>query len=307
MNVWRDDPRNWPLPTVASAVTVGVFDGVHLGHQAILAELTARAGKLTSAVVTFDPHPRAIITPGAAPRLITTLGRRIELIGEAGIGQIAVVPFGDRIRNLTPDEFCREVLADGLRARLVVVGEDFHFGRDRSGSVEVLRRLGDHFGFEVDVIDLLSGNTGVVSSTLARSAIAEGRMQAAAEILGRPFELTGLVVEGEHRGQQLGFPTANLAVPPELVFPGRGVYAAEAVLEAKRLPAVVNVGVRPTFAETAETVEAHILDFERSLYGTRLGLEFVSRLRDEMKFASAAELASQIAIDIKKARKLLGA
>lgn len=306
MNVWRDDPRNWPDPVNASAVTIGVFDGVHLGHQAVLASLVAKAGIWTSAVVTFDPHPRALITPGAAPRLITTLGRRIELIGQAGIQRIAVVPFGERIRNLSPDEFCQEVLAEGLRARLVVVGADFHFGRNRSGSVEVLRRLGDHFGFEVAVIDLLSGGSGVVSSTMTRQAIAEGRMEEASEMLGRPFDLTGLVVEGAGRGQQLGFPTANLAVPPELVFPGRGVYAAEAVLETKRFPAVVNVGVRPTFEGTAETVEAHVLDFEGSLYGSQLGLEFVSRIRDEMKFANATALAEQIERDTKRARKLLG-
>jgi riboflavin kinase/FMN adenylyltransferase len=308
MRVLRNEPAGWSPPAGGTAVTIGVFDGVHTGHREVIELLRRRAaamGNLPTALVTFDPHPLAVIAPERAPRMLTTLEQRLEVLEDAGLDVVAVIPFDEGIRNLVPDDFVRLVLAEGLAARLVTVGEDFRFGRDRAGDVDALRRLGDHYGFEVDVADLLIEGDAVVSSTLIRHWVATGDVEEAARAMGRRFELRGTVVAGAHRGAGLGFPTANLAVSNEVILPARGVYAALAGIGGVAHPAVVNVGVRPTFDGTEVTIEAHLLGFDGDLYGQRMRLGFAGRIRDEMRFSGPDELVSRIRDDIDEARRLL--
>ena len=308
MKVMQGPLASWEPFLEGSAVAVGVFDGVHLGHRQVIAGLIARAeqlGRLTPAVLTFDPHPLELVSPARAPRLLTSIDQRLEQLARAGVVATGVLPFTEEIRELKPDEFCEQVLVNGMRARLVAVGDDFRFGRNRTGGVDELRKLGDYFGFEVDVMDLLREDDNPVSSTAIRRAVADGRVEEAAVLLGRRFELRGEVVPGETRGATIGFPTANLANDPAVIIPGRGVYAAYVHLGVDSLPAVVNVGVRPTFdGETETVVEAHILDFDANLYGEELAIVFVQRLRDEQKFGSVEALVQQIGHDVEATRSI---
>lgn len=308
MRVLVGDPGVWTPQPGGVAVSIGVFDGVHLGHRQMLQALfndAASLGDLPMGAITFDRHPLATIAPERAPELISTPDERLALFEEAGLDFAAVLTFDERMRALPPDEFVRLVLADGLGARLVVVGAGFRFGLNAAGDVDELRRLGDHFGFAVEAIQLLETGSGPISSTLIRRALADGDVGAAAGLLGRPFSRTGRVVAGDHRGAGIGFPTANLEIRPGLVIPGRGVYAAYARIADGRLPGVVNIGVRPTFDGVRQVVETHLLDFSGDLYGSDLTLEFVERLRPEQKFDSVAALVDQIGADVDSARSLL--
>ncbi len=307
MKVLRGDFDRWVPPEGGAAVAVGVFDGVHRGHQAVLAGLRARAaelGGLPATVLTFDRHPLEVVAPERAPRLLTAPERKLELLGELGIDTVAVLTFDERARGLTPEEFAADVLVGGVGASLVVVGADFRFGKDRSGDVEELRDLGLGLGYYVEEVELL-GDGAPVSSTRIRAAVAAGDLEAAARDLGRPFEVAGEVVEGDRRGAQIGFPTANLDVAPGLLIPGRGVYAAWADVGGRTRPAVVNVGIRPTFGGEREVVEAHLLDFDGDLYGSAVRLRFVARLRDERRFDGMEELSAQIARDVEAGRSAL--
>ncbi len=307
MKVLDGDFDGWVPPERGAAVAVGVFDGVHRGHQAVLAGLRARAaelGGLPATVLTFDRHPLEVIAPERAPRLLTAPDRKVELLGDLGVDVVAVLTFDERARGLTPEEFAADVLVGGLGASVVAVGADFRFGKDRSGDVDELRDLGLGLGYYVEEVALL-GDGESVSSTRIRAAVAAGDVEAAAAALGRPFELAGTVVEGDRRGAAIGFPTANLDVPANLLLPGRGVYAAWADTAGGAWPAVVNVGVRPTFGGATEVAEAHLLDFDGDLYGTTLRLRFVARLRDERRFAGVDELSAQIARDVEAGRRAL--
>ncbi len=307
MKVLDGDFDGWVPPERGAAVAVGVFDGVHRGHQAVLAGLRARAaelGGLPATVLTFDRHPLEVIAPERAPRLLTAPDRKVELLGDLGVDVVAVLTFDERARGLTPEEFAADVLVGGLGASVVAVGADFRFGKDRSGDVDELRDLGLGLGYYVEEVALL-GDGESVSSTRIRAAVAAGDVEAAAAALGRPFELAGTVVEGDRRGATIGFPTANLDVPANLLLPGRGVYAAWADTAGGAWPAVVNVGVRPTFGGATEVAEAHLLDFDGDLYGTTLRLRFVARLRDERRFAGVDELSAQIARDVEAGRRAL--
>ena len=290
------------------AVSVGGFDGVHLGHRQMLQALVEDAadlGDLPFGAITFDRHPLATIAPDKAPPLITTPEERLALFEEAGLGFAAVLAFDDSMRSLPAEGFVETVLANGLGARLVVVGEGFRFGLDAAGDVDELRRLGDHFGFAVRGVELLETATGPISSTLIRRTVLEGDVEAAAGLMGRPFSRTGRVVAGDHRGSEIGFPTANLEIRPGLLVPARGVYAVVAIVDGDRLPAVVNIGIRPTFDGSREVVEAHLLDYSGDLYGSDLTLEFVDRLRGEIRFGSIEGLVEQIGRDVEHARKRL--
>ncbi|NNC91381.1 MAG: bifunctional riboflavin kinase/FAD synthetase [Acidimicrobiia bacterium] len=305
MKVLVGDPRVWTPQPGGVAVSVGVFDGVHLGHRQMLQELfddTAALADIPIGAITFDRHPLATIAPERAPALLTTPEERLELFEEAGLDFAAVLTFDDRMRSLSPEGFVETVLASGLGARLVVVGDGFRFGLNAGGDVDELRRLGDHFGFAVRGVELLETGGGPISSTLIRQALRDGDVVGAAGLLGRRFARTGRVVAGDHRGTGIGFPTANLEIPEGLAVPARGVYAAVAVLENARMPAVANVGVRPTFDGVREVVEAHLLDFSGDLYGRDLTLEFVERLRPEQRFGSVTDLAEQIGKDVASAR-----
>jgi riboflavin kinase/FMN adenylyltransferase len=310
MRVVTGPPQGWGLPARGRAVTVGVFDGLHAGHRAVLGLLRRRAtelGGLETAVVTFDPHPLAVVAPEHAPRLLTGIAHRLELLEAAGVDVTAVVTFDEEIRLLTPAAFAAGVLAGALHARLVVVGEDFRFGHHRLGNVASLAELGDAHGFAAEILPLVGGQAPV-SSTRVRAMVAAGDVEAAAAALGRPHELRGTVVPGEGRGRALGFPTANVALDPGLAVPGSGVYAVRAGRLGEPLRAgVANVGTRPTFGGGERGLEVHLLDGAADLYGATLRVAFVSRLRDERLFADGGELAAQIEADAAAARRRLGA
>ena len=310
MKVLVGDPSVWNPRPGGVAVSVGVFDGVHLGHRQMLQALfddAAALGDLPIGAITFDRHPLATIAPDRTPTLITTPEERLALFEEAGLDFAAVLTFDEAMRTLPAEGFVETVLADGLGARLVVVGDGFRFGLNAAGDVDELRRLGDHFGFAVRGVELLETGSGPISSTLVRRAVSAGEVEVAAGFLGRPFVRTGRVVAGDHRGSEIGFPTANLEIRPGLLVPARGVYAVVAVLDGERHPAVVNIGVRPTFDGVREVVEAHLLDYSGDLYGSDLTLEFVERLRGERRFDSVEGLVEQIGCDIEQARRRLRA
>ncbi len=312
MKVWRGDPLTWgPPPPTGSAVSIGVFDGVHRGHQAVLADVAQRAGEmggLERVVLTFDQHPRAVVDPAGSPPLLTSLDERLDLLDELGIELAGVLPF-EQIRDTSPEAFVSKILLGALAARLVAVGADFRFGRNRSGDVAYLRHAGTEYGFEVDAIDLSAAAGRPISSTTIRELVQAGDVVRAAELLGRPFAVVGDVVEGDQRGRTIGFPTANVVPSADLVIPRRGVYAATVWIEDRRglrHPAVVNIGVRPTFGGDREVVEAHLLDFDGDLYGKRIGVELRARIRDEQTFSGVDALVAQIRRDTDTARGLLG-
>jgi riboflavin kinase/FMN adenylyltransferase len=298
----------WGLDRTGRAVTIGVFDGVHLGHRRVLDLLGRRAGELglETAVVTFHPHPLALIGPDMVPPLLTGIDHRLELLEGLGVDLVAVLSFDERLRRLTAAEFAAVVLADALAARLVVVGGDFRFGYRRSGNVAALATLGDAHGFAAEVIPLVGGEEPW-SSTRIRQMVAEGDMRGAALALGRPHEVRGRVVHGEGRGSGLGVPTANVEVPAGLALPPQGVYAVRAgPVGAGLIPGVADLGVRPTFNGGAEALEVHLFDYHGDLYGESMRVAFVERLRGEQRFASVGDLVAQMRADVASAQRILG-
>lgn len=302
MKILEGNPTEWQGTTPSgSSVTIGVFDGVHRGHQRVFKELEAEG--LPTVVVTFDRHPLQVVAPEAAPRLLTSLEHRLDLFQEMDIDVVGVLPF-EEVRHLKPREFVEKVVVEAFAARVVAVGTDFRFGHDRTGDVDLLHELGKEFGFAFSPVDLIEGEGQPISSTAIRILVASGRVAEAALALGRLFELRGVVVRGDGRGRRLGVPTANLSVMDELIVPGRGVYAAWAGVDGWR-PAAVNVGVRPTFGGTTEVTEAHILGFDGDLYGDQLALQFHSRIRDELTFDTPEELVAAMARDLEEATRRL--
>lgn len=286
-----------------SSVTIGNFDGVHVGHQELLRRTVARAraaGRLAVAL-TFSPHPVRFFSPGARFFEITPLPEKAELIGASGIDVLVVESFGGDVGRMAPEEFARAILAGRLRAREVVVGYDFTFGRNRSGSPTLLAELGRSLGFEVEIVPPVVLRGTIVSSTRIRELLLAGRVREAEELLRRPYRVSGPVVRGAGRGRKLGFPTANVAVTQDLV-PLPGVYVVEAEIAGRRHAAVANVGFNPTFGENSLGVEVHLLDFEGDLYGQEVAVLFRDRIRDERKFRSAEELVRQIRKDVQFAR-----
>jgi riboflavin kinase / FMN adenylyltransferase len=300
------------MPGPGTAVTIGAYDGVHLGHRALLADLSRRASaaRLTTVVVTFDRHPAYVVRPESAPKELTSLEQKLELLADAGIERTEVVPFDEARADESAEDFVQEVLVDQLGARLVVVGEDFHFGHGRKGNVELLRRLGVEHGFEVVGVGLTGDGAEAVSSTRIRASIAAGEVEEAARLLGRHHEVRGPVVRGDGRGgPELGFPTANLAVPDDIALPADGVYAGH-----YRRPdgavhrAAINVGRRPTFYQPGTApvlVEAYLLGFDGELYGEPARVSFAHRLRDEQRFDSVEELVAQMRADVAATERVL--
>jgi riboflavin kinase/FMN adenylyltransferase len=296
----------YPADAPRTAVTIGVYDGVHLGHRHVLARLgeTAAARGLPTAVVTFDPHPASVVAPERAPQLLTSLDRRLELLSELGIDRCVVVGFDAAVATEPPATFVERVLVGELRAEAVVVGENFRFGHDRAGDVALLRAIAPGGGFDVVPVGLDAADGEPISSSRIRALLAEGQVAAAAALLDRPHELEGIVVRGDGRGRGLGFPTANLAVDAALVIPAAGIYAGtwtRPTGEART--AAISIGRRPTFHEDAELlVEAYLCDFDADLYGERGRVGFVERLREERKFESVDALVRQIARDVEATR-----
>ncbi len=297
-------------------LTVGNFDGVHLGHRAIVETVVDRAKALRgqAVVYTFDPHPRKVLQPSRAPRLLTTLEQKIELLELAGVDAVIVEPFTLEFAKTSADTFIRENLYARIRPVEVYVGYDFHFGRDREGSMRMLTEMGPRLGFSVTIIPEVTVDEGDVNSTRIRELLAEARLEEAAAMLGRPYTVRGLVVEGDRRGRSLGFPTANLD-PENEILPATGVYAGSVrLLDAGdpafdgEWPAVVNVGTRPTFHDSSRVLaEAHLIDFDGDLYGRRIELAYVHRLRPERRFDDVDALRAQIRADVLEARRRLEA
>lgn len=297
-----------------TAVTIGAFDGVHRGHLEVLrlvADL-ARARDLAATVVTFDRHPAQVVRPESAPKLLNTLEQRLELLEATGlVDTVCVLTFDDARRTKTAEEFVAEVLVERLQARLVIVGADFHFGHRRGGNVALLDRMGADHGFEVIGLGLVSPESdggSPYSSTRIRTLLTEGNVADAATLLGRPHAVRGTVEHGDHRGRDLGFPTANLAVAPELALPAVGIYAGTfAGADGVARPAAISLGLRPTFYENAEVpmLEAHVLDFDGDLYDQTVEVAFVARLRGEERFDSIDALVAQIQRDVDATRRIL--
>lgn len=317
MEITHDRPRE----RRGTALTIGAYDGVHRGHQAVLRLLRelADARDLDAALLTFDRHPAQVVRPESAPKLLTSLPQKLELLEATGLLDVCRVLRFDEQRSREPaEEFVREILVGELRARLIVVGADFHFGHRRSGNVELLEHLGADLGFEVVGLGLVSpaaddaggpsGDREPYSSTRIRELVAEGAVREAAELLGRSHAVRGTVVAGDRRGKKLGFPTANVAVADEIALPADGIYAGTAVVEGAERAAALNLGRRPTFHadEGRSLLEAYLLDFDGDLYGRPIEVRFVERLRDEERFDSVDELIAQMHRDVEATRAVLG-
>ena len=307
------DPASCPRPAGGAVVTIGVYDGVHLGHRALIGRVRAMAAELgaSTAVVTFDRHPATVVRPESAPLLLTDLEQRIELLGSTGVDRTLVITFDAERAHESAEDFVREILVGCLGAVAVVVGHDFHFGRDRGGNVPMLQEMGAELGFDVLGINLVADDarSEVVSSTRIRKLLLEGDVAGAARLLGRPHEVRGVVQHGDARGRELGFPTANVAVPGDILLPADGIYAGWHVRpDGTAHPTAINLGRRPTFYVDAETslLETHLLDFDGDLYGEPARVRFVARLRDELRFDSVDDLVRQMATDVDEARAVLG-
>ncbi len=323
MQRWRGQdeiPTDWGR----CVLTIGVFDGVHRGHAELIARAvkTGRSRGVPTVLMTFDPHPMEVVFPGSHPAQLTTLTRRAELAEESGVDVFLVMPFTSDFMKLTPDRYIHELLVERLHVIEVVVGENFTFGKKASGKVDLLRRAGDRFGFAVEAMSLVAEHhqteTLTFSSTYIRSCVDAGDVVAAAEALGRPHRVEGVVVRGEGRGKVLGFPTANVAPPMYSAIPADGVYAAwftvlgrgpmmGTVIPGERYQAAVSVGTNPTFSGRTRTVEAFVLDTAADLYGQHVAVDFIARIRGQMKFDSVGDLIAAMDADTDKARKILAA
>jgi riboflavin kinase/FMN adenylyltransferase len=291
-------------------VTIGVFDGVHRGHQAIIGHTVKRARDLglQSVVITFDPHPSEVVRPGSHPAVLTEPVRKAELIEQLGVDALCVIPFTPEFSRLSPDNFVHDVLVQALHAAAVVVGDNFRFGHKAAGDVTLLERLGRSFGFTVEEAPLVSDDGLVFSSTYIRSCVDAGDVRAAAAALGRPHRLAGVVVRGDQRGREIGFPTANLMVHRYAAVPADGVYAAWLIRggdHAGRWPASVSIGTNPTFSGRERRVEAYVLDFAGDLYGERVSLDFVGHLREMRTYERIEPLVAQIRDDVEQTRVML--
>ncbi len=303
--------RNWqelpPAPD-GQVIALGNFDGVHIGHRRLITEAVqeARSKGIPSMVLTFDPHPLQVLNPEAAPRLITATNKKAELIKRLGVDLMFMMPFTLDLAARPPEYFALEVLGETLHTYCVFIGFNYTFGQHGTGTPETLRRLGKQAGFSVMVIPPVMDRGAPVSSTVVRQALEDGNIEIARRLLGYWPALEGVVVSGDRRGREIGFPTANLEPSPEMVVPGRGVYAAKVRRGSRIDNCVVNIGVKPTFMEEArQTIEIHILEFNGDLYGQELELMFCSRIRPEKRFASVEELITQIRTDVVRAEQLL--
>jgi riboflavin kinase/FMN adenylyltransferase len=298
--------ESFPPDARPSVVALGVFDGVHLAHRAILDAAVTRAGGATAVACTFDPHPADVLQPDRAPLPITTLDERLALIAESGIAVTLVLSFTPVLAAMEPEAFVTDILAGGLSAREVVVGFNHRFGRAARGDARLLREIGARVGVHAEIVPPLDVDGVPVSSSAIRTALQRADVAGAARMLGRPYFVSGGVVEGAGRGRSLGFATANVAADRPVLIPA-GVYACRFATDTAVHAAVLNAGVRPTFGEKVFTLEAHVLDFEGNLYGRHVRLDFVAHLRDERKFSSVDALKAQVSEDIAAARRVLSA
>lgn len=323
MERWRG-PEDIPSDWGRCVLTIGVFDGVHRGHAELIARAVkaGRARGVPTVLMTFDPHPMEVVFPGSHPAQLTTLTRRAELAEELGIDVFLVMPFTTDFMKLTPERYIHELLVERLHVLDVVVGENFTFGKKAAGNVAILRKAGERFGFAAESVSLVAeqhqSESVTFSSTYIRACVDAGDMVAAAEALGRPHRVEGVVVRGDGRGRGLGYPTANIAPPMHSAIPADGVYAGwftvlghgpagGSVLPGRRYPAAVSIGTNPTFSGRTRTVEAYVLDTTADLYGQHVAVDFVSRIRGQKKFDSVDKLVEAMGRDTDKARAILAA
>ena len=306
MQRWRglgDAPSGWGR----CVATIGVFDGLHRGHQAIIGRAVERAREaaVPCVVITFDPHPVEVVRPGSHPSILTGARYKADLIESCGADVLCVLPFTLEFSRLSPAEFAHQVLVEHLHARTVVVGENFRFGHQAAGDVTVLGDLGNRFGFATEGVPLLREGDTTISSTWVRACVDAGDVSAAARALGRPHRVEGVVVRGDRRGRELGYPTANLETLPHAAVPADGVYAGHLVRSGERLPAAISIGTNPTFEGRARRVEAYVLDFDTDIYGEHVALDFTARLRDTVRFDSVEDLLAQMSRDVEATRALI--
>ena len=307
MEIIQDINRFRTICKETAFVALGNFDGVHLGHREII-ETTVRVAKNNngkSAVLIFSPHPLSILAPEKAPPLLMTMEDRIQMLGEVGIDYVILHPFSREFAAMPPESFAAEVLHGRLGISGVVVGFDYSFGRRGAGNPAELQTLGKRLGFSVDVVQPVSIQGEPVGSTAIRRSLLEGRVEAAGDMLGYPFYLRGIVVHGDGRGRTLGFPTANLQVPCEIILPGHGVYLTRVEHHDQAYWAMTNVGKRPTFCKTEPSVEVFLLDAKKNLYGDELIVHFLQKIREEKAFPGAEALKKQIASDVALARNII--
>lgn len=307
MQRWRGleaVPTGWGR----SVVTVGVFDGVHRGHQQLISRAVERGRErgLPAVLVTFDPHPAELIRPGSHPARLTSLRRRADLVAGLGVEAFCVLPFTAELSRTEPAEFAHEVLVERLHAADVVVGRNFTFGHRAAGDVALLTGLGERFGFGVEGLDLISDDGVTFSSTYIRACIDAGDVAAAAAALGRPHRVEGIVVHGDRVGRQLGFPTANLATAPYTALPADGVYAGRFAIGERSLPTAISVGTKPTFSGRERTVEAYVLDVSEDFYGFDVAVDLEHRLRGQERYDDVDALVEQMHRDVARTRELLG-
>ncbi|GAB4484667.1 MAG: bifunctional riboflavin kinase/FAD synthetase [Thermodesulfovibrionales bacterium] len=293
-----------PLP--GSVVTLGNFDGIHLGHQELIRMIIRRAQETgaLSVVVTFRPHPLKILAPEKCPPLISIYEEKIRLIEQLGVDVLVKIPFSREFSSMSSRDFAQKILHDLLQAREIFVGYNYRFGRGREGTVQTLRHYGEEFGFLVNEVGQISLNGEEVSSSRVRALLAAGDVEHAGRLLGRPYAITGVVVKGDGRGKTIGHPTANIAAKHEII-PANGVYAVKVLVRERLYDGVVNIGVRPTFETGRRTIEAFIFDFNEDVYGEEMTVSFYGKIREEVKFADASQLRERIGQDIREARTIL--
>ncbi len=303
-----------PADQVRSVVSIGVFDGVHRGHRAIISRAVQRARAIgaPTVVLTFDPHPSEVVRPGTHPPLLSTIDQRCALLAELGVDAVCVLAFTHDLAALSPKAFVEDVIVARFRAAAVVVGANFRFGHRAAGDTQTLAELGAVHGFVVDAEPLVAGDGGVWSSTYVRGLVGAGDVASARASLGRPHRVEGRVVHGDKRGRGLGYPTANLATTPHAAIPADGVYAAHVVVAPytsleQSFPAAISVGTNPTFDGVERRVEAYVLDRDDlELYGAHVAIDFVARIRGQEKFDDIAALVARMAVDVDEARRLVG-
>lgn len=302
MRVLEGSFLTWERSETPTALTLGVFDGVHLGHRQLLGRAFEHDG--THSVITFDPHPVEVLAPGTSPRLITNIDERLDLLEGMGAELVAVLDLAE-VREFRPEQFVSEILVGKLAVSTLTVGDDFQFGKDRAGDVGFLTEAGSISGFDVDVVGMVAEGGQPVSSSRIRSLIEVGSVSDAAGLLGSRYRMSGPVIDGDKRGRDIGYPTANLRPVERKVIPGNGVYATVTRVNGIEHMSATNVGTRPTFGGGERLIEAHILDFDGDLYGEEITVEFVERLRPELEFKSVAELLEHMEEDVERSRKIL--
>jgi riboflavin kinase/FMN adenylyltransferase len=308
MQRWRGTqaaPGGWGR----AVTTIGVFDGVHRGHQQVIGHVVKRAGELgvQSVVLTFDPHPSEVVRPGSHPAVLSEPSRKAELIEALGVDVLCVIPFTVEYSRLSPEAFVHDALVEHLHTALIVVGENFRFGHKAAGDLQLLHRLGRTFGFGVEGAPLVADEGTVFSSTYIRACVDAGDVVAASRALGRPHRVEGVVVRGDQRGRELGFPTANLLTSANAAVPADGIYAAWVTRDRDGVPhpAAVSIGTNPTFSGKERRVESYILDFAGDIYGERIAVDFVERLREQRAYTGAEALVEQIHDDVAQTRRVL--